>query len=38
MWPKARDKLVLYIDPLYRQASKPIHLLMTILGFGNSVM
>ena len=25
------------IPPLYRQASKPMHLLMTIVGFGNLV-
>src|SRR5205085_12196616 len=25
------------ISPLYRQGSKPMHLLMTILGFGNTV-
>ena len=25
------------ISPLYRQGSKPMHLLMTIFGFGNTV-
>ena len=34
---RRRTNLSCTISPLYRQGSKPMHLLMTILGFGNVV-
>src|SRR5579871_3419476 len=34
---RRRTNLSCTISPLYRQGSKPMHLLMTILGFGNTV-